>query len=185
MKQSETKDQTGKDAKIKGSNYNFSGRLDYKIEKHSMTKSEVFIWILKRHRFLDTIRCLFHAAVFSSNGWGIFCSMASVMEHALRLWSLYMQLTSRPLPAQGSLLPIKAGEEDWTEGGRKGEGTRQWGGKRKKTEGEEGKKKKEKKTQKKDKRKSGSIGEKSRGESRKGRTKRSEKQKAHPRLLLQ
>jgi hypothetical protein len=43
LKQSETKDQTGKDAKIKGSNYNFSGRLDYKIEKNSMTKSEVFI----------------------------------------------------------------------------------------------------------------------------------------------
>jgi hypothetical protein len=33
LKQSETKDQTGKGAKIKGSNYNFSRGLDYKIAK--------------------------------------------------------------------------------------------------------------------------------------------------------
>jgi hypothetical protein len=34
LKQSETKDQTGKGAKIKGSNYNFSGGLDYKNSKN-------------------------------------------------------------------------------------------------------------------------------------------------------
>jgi hypothetical protein len=37
LKQSETKDQTGKGAKIKGSNCNFSEGLDYKIIK---TKGE-------------------------------------------------------------------------------------------------------------------------------------------------
>jgi hypothetical protein len=35
LKQSETKDQTRKDVTIKGSNYNFSGGLDYKIVKIS------------------------------------------------------------------------------------------------------------------------------------------------------
>jgi len=34
LKQSETKDQTGKGAKIKGSNYNLSKGLDYKIAKN-------------------------------------------------------------------------------------------------------------------------------------------------------
>jgi hypothetical protein len=43
LKQSETKDQTEKDAKIKGSNYNFYGGLDYKIAKKSIPKSEVSI----------------------------------------------------------------------------------------------------------------------------------------------
>jgi hypothetical protein len=35
LKQSETKDQTGKGTKIKGSNYNLSGGLDYKIVRTS------------------------------------------------------------------------------------------------------------------------------------------------------
>jgi hypothetical protein len=43
LKQSETKDQIGKVAKIKESNYKFSEELDYKIAKNSMTKSEVSI----------------------------------------------------------------------------------------------------------------------------------------------
>ena len=34
------------------------------------------------------------------------------MGHVLWLLSLYMQITSCPLPAQGCLWPIKEGEED-------------------------------------------------------------------------
>jgi len=53
LKQSETKDQTRKGGKIKGSNYNSSGGLDYKIVKTSKHRIEnIHFEILKRRRFL-------------------------------------------------------------------------------------------------------------------------------------
>jgi hypothetical protein len=55
LKQSKTKDQTGKSAKIKESNYNSSGGLDYKIVKNPRTESKIFIWILKRCSFLKAL----------------------------------------------------------------------------------------------------------------------------------
>ena len=52
MKQYETKDQTRKGAKIKGSNYNSYGGLDYKIVKTAKDQIEnIHFEILKRRRF--------------------------------------------------------------------------------------------------------------------------------------
>ena len=52
MKQSETKDQTRKGAKIKGFNYNSYGGLDYKIIKTAKDQIEnIHFEILKRRRF--------------------------------------------------------------------------------------------------------------------------------------
>jgi hypothetical protein len=52
LKQSETKDQTRKGAKIKGSNYNSYRGLDYKIVKTAKDRIEnIHFEILKRHRF--------------------------------------------------------------------------------------------------------------------------------------
>jgi hypothetical protein len=52
LKQSETKDQTRKDAKIKGSNYNSHGGLDYKIVKTAKDRIEnIHFEILKRRHF--------------------------------------------------------------------------------------------------------------------------------------
>jgi hypothetical protein len=56
LKQSETKDQTGKGAKIKGSNYIFSGGLDYKIVKTS--KDQIRNIHLKFKKGAETIHCL-------------------------------------------------------------------------------------------------------------------------------
>jgi hypothetical protein len=53
LKQFETRDQTRKGAKIKGSNYNSSGGLDYKIIKTAKDRIEnIHFEILKRRRFL-------------------------------------------------------------------------------------------------------------------------------------
>ena len=47
-------DQTGKGAKIKGSNYNLFGGLDYKIAKNIQGPNQKYaFWISKRRRFLD------------------------------------------------------------------------------------------------------------------------------------
>jgi hypothetical protein len=69
LKQSETKDQTRKGAKIKGSNYNSYGGLDYKIVKTAKDRIEnIHFEILKRRRFLREHYSLSPSkkAVFSS-----------------------------------------------------------------------------------------------------------------------
>jgi hypothetical protein len=57
LKQSETKDQTGKGTKIKGSNYNLSEGLDYKIVKNIQGSNQKYPFLIgRRCRF----RALFH-----------------------------------------------------------------------------------------------------------------------------
>jgi len=53
LKQSKTNDQTEKGSKIKGSNYNFSGGLITKLQKHPRTKSKISFKVEKRCRFTE------------------------------------------------------------------------------------------------------------------------------------
>jgi len=56
LKQSETKDQTRKGAKIKGSSYNSYGGLDYKIVKTAKDRIEnIHFEILKRRHFHNSL----------------------------------------------------------------------------------------------------------------------------------
>ena len=114
---------------MKGSNYNISGITKFK-KRNSMTKSEVSNWILKRRCFVDIILISSMQSFFSSKGWGIFCSMASVREHALRLWSLYMQITSGRYQHKTETKERRRQKGEYSEGGRRAdreEKRLQWG----------------------------------------------------------
>jgi len=68
MKQSEMKDQTRKGNKIKGSNYNLSGGLDYKIVRTSKDQIRNIHFDRKTAPFESTISSPFFTAVSAESG---------------------------------------------------------------------------------------------------------------------
>jgi len=62
------KDQTGKDTKIKGSNYNLSGGLDYKIVRPSKDQIRNIHFDRKTVLFQSTISLPFFTAVSADSG---------------------------------------------------------------------------------------------------------------------
>jgi hypothetical protein len=68
LKQSETKDQTGKGTKIKGSNYNLSGGLDYKIVRTSKDQIRNIHFDRKTTPFQSTISSPFFTAISADSG---------------------------------------------------------------------------------------------------------------------
>jgi hypothetical protein len=68
LKQSETKDQTGKGTKIKGSNYNLSRGLDYKIVRTSKDQIRNIHFDRKTAPFQSTISSPFFTAVSADSG---------------------------------------------------------------------------------------------------------------------
>jgi hypothetical protein len=68
LKQSETKDQTGKGTKIKGSNYNLSEGLDYKIVRTSKDQIRNIHFDTKTASFQSTISSPFFTAVSADSG---------------------------------------------------------------------------------------------------------------------
>jgi hypothetical protein len=68
LKQSETKDQTGKGTKIKGSNYNLSGGLDYKNIRTSKDQIRNIHFDRKTAPFQSTISSPFFTAVSADSG---------------------------------------------------------------------------------------------------------------------
>jgi hypothetical protein len=68
LKQSETKDQTGKGTKIKGSNYNLSEGLDYKIVRTSKDQIRNIHFDTKTASFQSTISSPFFTTVSADSG---------------------------------------------------------------------------------------------------------------------
>jgi hypothetical protein len=68
LKQSETNDQTRKGTKIKGSNYNLSGWLDYKIVRTSKNQIKNIYFDRKTALFQSTISSPFFTAVSADSG---------------------------------------------------------------------------------------------------------------------
>jgi hypothetical protein len=104
LKQSKTKDQTGIGAKRKGSNYNLSKDLITKCQNVSdQTENGHFTSQnshLKQTCFMDNCSLPSPSSTVSSNR-----NIGDVL-------SLKALKSSWPLPAQGRLWPIKAGEKD-------------------------------------------------------------------------
>jgi len=104
LKQSKTKDQTGIGAKRKGSNYNLSKDLITKCQNVSdQTENGHFTSQnshLKQTSFMDNCSLPSPSSTVSSNR-----NIGDVL-------SLKALKSSWPLPAQGRLWPIKAGEKD-------------------------------------------------------------------------
>jgi uroporphyrinogen-III decarboxylase len=102
LKQSETKDQTGKGTKIKGSNYNLSEGLDYKIVRTSKDQIRNIHFDRKTTPFQSTISSPFFTVVSADSG-AISAKkkkkkqIASIMGNVSRLLFLYMPLPSQTL----------------------------------------------------------------------------------------
>jgi len=113
LKQSETRDPTRKCAKIKGSNYNSSRGLDYKIVKTAKDRiKNIHFEILKRRRSLKEhySRLLQRKPFLAVKQGYVLQQIAPIMGHILWLLSRCLQITRQPLPSQGFPWLIKAKE---------------------------------------------------------------------------
>ena len=123
LKQSETKDQTGKNTKIKESNYNLPGGLNYKNTKLQWPKQKYTFWIGKQCRFRGTIRSLLQEPfqqieeLFQQQKPQIVSVMGNVSQlmHAGHLHLFKGKSappSSSPLQNQGSVLAICKKEDE-------------------------------------------------------------------------
>jgi hypothetical protein len=113
LKQSETKDQTRKDVKIKGSNYNSYRGLDYKIVKTAKDRIEnIHFEILKRRRFHYSLSPSKKSFSALKQGY-VLQQIAPIIGHVLWL------LSWRPLPPQCFPWAIKARGGTVARGGKR------------------------------------------------------------------
>jgi hypothetical protein len=154
LKQSETKDQTGKGTKIKGSNYNLSEGLDYKIVRTSKDQIRNIHFDTKTASFQSTISSPFFTTVSADSGaisatktadcfnYGE-CFTATIPLHAVTKPNVAPQGISLAYKSQRKTM--KRGERNTEkkerEGGRRQQKKKTVGGRKEKRRDREGKKK--------------------------------------------
>jgi hypothetical protein len=155
LKQSETKDQTGKGTKIKGSNYNLSEGLDYKIVRTSKDQIRNIHFDTKTASFQSTISSPFFTTVSADSGaisatktadcfnYGE-CFTATIPLHAVTKPNVAPQGISLGYKSQRKTM--KRGERNTEkkkerEGGRRQQKKKTVGGRKEKKRDREGNKK--------------------------------------------
>jgi len=115
LKQSETKDQTKKGTKIKGSNYNLSGGLDYKIVRTSKDQIRNIHFDRKTAPFQSTILSPFFTAVSANSGAISATKIADCFNYGECFTAtIPLHVVTKPNVApQGILWLIKAKERWW------------------------------------------------------------------------